>query len=204
MSANSVTIQKLREIALTTTKTELHEKLVELDRGYIRKRVYIRSALACTEPLQEIRKQLNQHTNPSKSQIEVSLERLSVHSDAFDGVIKVSGVYSRLLERIKESYDKYVLLQLKHEQSDSRIQLAATPEQPITESVTLRKLKSRVSKLETHFKLTVEESARYGIDLSGGKSIMIIDIQTKSLLLNEKLTHTNTMESFATIPPGAV
>ncbi|KAL5475352.1 hypothetical protein EMCRGX_G025153 [Ephydatia muelleri] len=184
MSANSVTIQKLREIALTTTKTELHEKLVELDRGYIRKRVYIRSALACTEPLQEIRKQLNQHTNPSKSQIEVSLERLSVHSDAFDGVIKVSGVYSRLLERIKESYDKYVLLQLKHEQSDSRIQLAATPEQPITESVTLRKLKSRVSKLETHFKLTVEESARL-----------------KSLLLNEKLTHTNTMESFATIPP---
>lgn len=85
----------------------------------------------------------------------------------------------RILLASQESYDKYVLLQLKHEQSDSRIQLAATPEQPITESVTLRKLKSRVSKLETHFKLTVEESARYGIDLSGGKSIMIIDIQTK-------------------------
>ena len=53
-------------------------------------------------------------------------------------------------------------MQLKHDESDVRVQQAVAAEQPpITESVKLRLLKLRVSKLETHYKLAVEECERY-------------------------------------------
>lgn len=184
MSTSEITIQKWRAVPLTATKRELHKKLVEFDRKCIRQRVNIRKVLTCTEPLQKIRKQLNERILTSKAESEVPLEKLSIHSDAFDEVIKASGVYYPLLRIIKESYDRYVLLQLKDEQIDSRIQLVVTPEQPFIESASLRQLKLRVSKLETHYKLAVEKNTRL-----------------KSVLLNEMQAHTKIMEDITVTQP---